>query len=60
MFALDLFPVLSSAKLHIILTLFSPVQMATPGRRLFTSGKGAQWRLGTFAPGGFTSSPLWA
>lgn len=42
------------------LTLFSPVQMATPGRRLCTSGRGAQLRLGTSAPGGSTSSPSWA
>lgn len=33
--------------------------MATPRRRLCTSGRGAQLRLGTFAPGGSTSSPLW-
>lgn len=45
-------------KLH--LTLFFPAQMATPGRRLCTSGKGARLRLGTFARGGSTSSPLWA
>lgn len=45
-------------KLH--LTLFFPAQMATPGRRLCTSGKGAQLRLGTFARGGSTSSPSWA
>lgn len=33
--------------------------MATQRRRLCTSGRGAQLRLGTFAPGGSTSSPLW-
>ncbi len=49
---------LLSAKLH--LTLFFPVQMATPGRRLCTSGRGARLRLGTSAPGGSTSSPSWA
>lgn len=49
-----------SAKLHVMLTVSSVVQTATPGRRLCTSGKGAQWRSGTFAPGGSTSSPSWA
>lgn len=34
--------------------------MVTPRRRLFTSGKGAPSRSGTFAPGGSTSSPSWA
>lgn len=33
--------------------------MATQRRRLCTSGRGARLRLGTFAPGGSTSSPLW-
>lgn len=34
-----------------------PLQMATPRRKLHTGGKGAPWRLGTFAHGGFTNSP---
>lgn len=45
---------------ELTVTVLLSVQMATPGRRLCTSGRGAQWRLGTFAPGGSTSSPLWA
>lgn len=53
-----LFFSLSSAELHVIMTLVFLVQMATPGRRLCTGGKEALWRLGTFAPGGSISFPL--
>lgn len=53
---MQLFSVLSL----LFLTLYFAVQMATPGKRSCTSGRGAQLKSGTFALGGSTSSPSWA